>query len=245
MSDRSYIDFRVDAGVAHMVFTRPETGNRYLLRHEPEILATLDRISEDDEIHAVVVTGAGDEFGGCPAHENDPYDPGVWYERGLTIYKKWVGMEKPIVVALNSAAHMALPLLSDIVIAERHVLIRDPHVLFGMAAGVGPYLWPLSVGLARAKRYLLLGDEMTADEAERFGLISEVVDTGQSKAAAAALARRLASLDPVGVQKTKRNLNDWLRLYWAPILAVGYGQEILHFPIEMAKGIPTVMPGNE
>jgi enoyl-CoA hydratase len=229
--DDTYIRLHVDEGVAHMQFAWPATDNKYLTRHEPEILATLDRIGRDDDIRAVLVTGQGDSFGGSPAHEDDPFDAGGWYERAAGIYKAWLDLEKPIVVALNSSALLTLPLLSDIVVVERHVQIRDPHVLFGIPSATGPYLWPLSTGLARAKRHLLLGDAITAAEAERIGLVSEVVDTGQSKTAAAELARKLAQLDPVGVQKTKRMLNEWLRIYWTSIFTAGFGLEIVHFPV--------------
>jgi enoyl-CoA hydratase/carnithine racemase len=139
-------------------------------------------------------------------------------------------VDTPIVVALNAKAMLTLPLLSDIVIAERHVEFNDKHVLSGVPTATGSFLWPMSIGLVRSKRYLLTGDSFSAEEAERFGLVAEVVDTGASKTRATELAEAIAELDPTGVQMTKRALNEWVRVSWGPIFKHGMGLEFLHFP---------------
>jgi len=92
-------------------------------------------------------------------------------------------MDKPIVSAVNGeigGAGLTLALLTDVVVIERQITIKDAHVLVGSASSSGPFIWPRSIGLMRAKRYILTGEVITADEAERIGLVSEVVDTGKS-----------------------------------------------------------------
>ena len=67
------------------------------------------------------------------------------------------------------------------VVAAEGAKIGDPHVSVGLVAGDGGALiWPQLIGYARAKRYLLTGDLMTATEAERLGLVSQVVADGQA-----------------------------------------------------------------
>jgi enoyl-CoA hydratase len=122
-------------------------------------------------------------------------------------------MLKPVITALNgSVTGGALTgvVLSDVVIAERHVRLRDGHVVDGMASATGPMLWPLDVGILRAKRWLLTGDWIGAEEAERIGLVTEVVERGTSLARALTYAEQLAALRPEAVALTKRAINSWL-----------------------------------
>jgi enoyl-CoA hydratase len=112
------------------------------------------------------------------------------------------------------------------------VEFRDAHVLGGVVSATGPFQWPPSVGLLRAKRYLLTGDAMSAEEAERLGLVHEVVDTGTSMTRALELARHLAALRPQAVQGTKRALNQWLRVAFDPVFQHALALEFMTFPQE-------------
>jgi enoyl-CoA hydratase len=73
-------------------------------------------------------------------------------------------------------------------------------------------IWPLTVGITRAKRYLMTGDWIDAIEAERIGLVTEVVPTGESLARATAVAERFRGLPQLAVRSTKRSINQWLAL---------------------------------
>jgi enoyl-CoA hydratase len=126
----------------------------------------------------------------------------------------FVDLEKPLVAALNGDTVMigvTIALMADIVVAERHIQLRDAHVPLGVSASTGPLIWPPSVGLLRAKRYLLLGEAISAVEAERIGLVTEVVDSGAAEARALEYAEALAALEPDAVRCTKRALNRSLR----------------------------------
>jgi enoyl-CoA hydratase len=226
----TFLTYEVRDQVAYVTFNSPETENRFALSQEWEIFDALDRAQKDDDVHAVVVTGAGDTFGGGNHHSDDPFDGGSYYERALKLFGAWLRVEKPIIVAFNGPGNLTFALLSDIVIAERHVEIKDAHVLLGVPTATGSYMWPLSTGLAKAKRHLLTGDGISADEAERIGLIAEVVDTGKSKERAAEIAQQIAALNPNGVQKSKRALNEWMEAAWGPIFKNGLALEFLHFP---------------
>jgi len=225
-----FLRFDVEDAVAYMTFDDPESANRYSRDQEWELFDALSQIRRRKDIHAVVVTGEGDHFGGGANRRDDTVNVAQYYERALRLFDEWSRLDTPVVVALNGPGQLTLPLLSDIVIAERHVRICDRHVLSDIATATGSFLWPMSTGLAKAKRYLLVGDTLSADEAQRIGLISEVVDTGSSKSRACEIATTLARLEPTGVQMTKRALNEWVRASWGPIFKHAMGLEFVHFP---------------
>jgi enoyl-CoA hydratase len=94
----------------------------------------------------------------------------------------------------------------DIVVAARAARIADPHVQLGLVAGDGGVLaWTQSVGLLRAKRYLLTGDALGAEQAFAMGLVSDLVDQPEEALPTAmALAQRIAALPRGGVRGTKQ-----------------------------------------
>jgi enoyl-CoA hydratase len=121
----------------------------------------------------------------------------------------------PIVVALEGPAiglGASIALLCDAVVMAESATIADPHVRVGIVAGDGGTVaWPLAVGPMLAKRYLLTGDAVTAADALRLGLVTEVVPDGQARAAALAFAHRLAAGAPLAVQYTKQAVNQLVK----------------------------------
>ena len=94
----------------------------------------------------------------------------------------------------------------------RSATIGDPHVKVGIVAGDGGTLaWPMAIGPARAKQYLLTGDPVSAEEAERIGLVNGVVDDDELHGTALAFARRLAAGAPLAIQYTKAAVNATLK----------------------------------
>jgi enoyl-CoA hydratase len=90
--------------------------------------------------------------------------------------------------------------------------LADPHVRVGIAAGDGgAAIWPLVLGPARAKQYLLTGDALSAREAERLGLANRVVPAAALQDEALAFARRLAAGAPLAVRYTKQAINQSLK----------------------------------
>src|SRR4029450_4268107 len=91
-------------------------------------------------------------------------------------------VELPVVAALNGPAvglGASMALLCDVVFMAGTGTRADPHVRVGIVAGDGgTAIWPLVLGPARAKQYLLTGDALGAAEAERLGLVDRVVPAG-------------------------------------------------------------------
>jgi enoyl-CoA hydratase len=117
----------------------------------------------------------------------------------------------PIVAAVNGPAiglGASIALLCDTIWMADTATIADPHVLVGIVAGDGgAAIWPLAVGPARAKEYLMTGDPVPANEAERIGLVNRVVPADELPDRALAFARRLAGGAPLAIQYTKQAVN--------------------------------------
>ena len=126
-------------------------------------------------------------------------------------------------------AGLVVGLLADISIAARNARIIDGHTRLGVAAGDhAAIVWPLLCGMAKAKYYLLLCDEIRGDEAERIGLVSLCVDDDALLDKARDVARRLAQGSQTALRWTKYSLNNWLRMA-GPAFDASLALEMLGF----------------
>lgn len=175
---------------------------------------------EERESRAIVLTGrggtfsAGGDFGWFPTLQA----PGKLEDllrSARRIVWNLLDIEIPVVAAVNGHAvglGASIALLCDAIFMGRSAKLRDPHVNVGLVAGDGGVLaWTLAAGPARAKRYLLTGDSLTADEAERLGLVTAVAEDDQVLDDALAFAERLAALPPLAVSYTKQAVNKLVR----------------------------------
>jgi len=119
------------------------------------------------------------------------------------------------VAAVNGPAiglGASIALFCDVILMADDATLADPHVKVGIVAGDGgAVIWPLAVGPARAKQYLLTGDPLTAQEAERIGLVNRVVPAADLDAEAMAFATRLAVGAPLAVRYTKLAVNKLVK----------------------------------
>ncbi len=102
--------------------------------------------------------------------------------------------------------------MADISIVGRSAKLIDGHTKIGVAAGDHAVaIWPLLIGMAKAKYYLLTCEPMTGEEADRMGLVSMCVDDDQVIDRAFEVARSLNNGAQQAIQWTKLSLNSWLR----------------------------------
>jgi enoyl-CoA hydratase len=124
-------------------------------------------------------------------------------------------VELPIVAAVNGHAMglgASIALLCDVIFMADHATIGDPHVRVGLVAGDGgAVIWPLVLGPARAKQFLLTGDALSAQDAERMGLVNRVVPGETLEDEALAFASRLADGAPLAVRYTKMAVNKLVK----------------------------------
>lgn len=196
-------------------------------------------LDADPGVRAVVLTGAGKAFSaGGDLHlldrmVKDRELRAAVMAEAAEIVRGMTAVRVPIVAAVNGPAvglGCSLAAMSDLVVVEEQAYFADPHAALGLvAADGGAVMWPLLVGLQRAKEYILLGERIPAEEALRIGLANRVVPRGQSLATAVELATRLAGLPPQAVAGSKALLNSAVHRAVASLLDAGMEQETASF----------------
>lgn len=189
------------------------------MHHE---LTTIFRdLALDTEVDVVVLTGADDAF--CAGANlnwlgeqlKNPISPQEAREGGRAIVLGILDCPKPIIARVNGDAiglGASLALLCDIIIAVDSASIADPHVRIGLVAGDGGALiWPLLIGYARAKEFLLTGNKVAAPDAARMGLINYAVPREALDQTVDKFAQQLASGASMAIQFTKAATNIPLR----------------------------------
>lgn len=234
-SDLDFFDVAVDDNVAVVRLNRPEAGNAYSAESHTQMSLLYPRLAADDAVHSAVITGAGEVFCIGPDREfaaalND--DPDV-ADRGMEEARRMIvgalDCPKPIVSAINGrvvGGGLAFTLCTDIIIADRDVELREIHIPAAVTAGDGGVLyWPMAMGLVRAKRYVLTGDPLSAEDAAEFGLITEAVEAGTALERAMTYARRFAQGPQNALRTTKKAMNHLVRHSAMEALELSVGLE--------------------
>jgi enoyl-CoA hydratase len=186
-----------------------------------ELSYVFDDVERDPGCDVVVLTGAGRAFSaggdleGMLKSCDDGQRRAEMIARAPHIVRSVLAMSKPLIARVNGHAMglgATLALLADVAIATDTAKFGDVHVKVALSAGDGgALLWPLLVGYARARHYLLTGDVIAAPEAVAIGLIHQAVPATQLDDAVAAYADRLLALPRQAVSATKRSINMCLR----------------------------------
>ncbi len=208
-----------DGDVTVVVIDRPPVNAIDAALHA-DLCRLVTWLRDDPPARAVVLTGAGRAFsaGGDFAWFPQLEDAAARDElrrAGKQLIWDLLDVEVPVVAAVNGPAMglaATLVLLCDAVFMAEDATLGDPHVKVGIVAGDGgTAIWPLAVGPVLAKRYLLTGDPVSAEEAHRMGLVTHVVASERLREEATAYARRLAAGAPLAVRYTKLAVNKWVK----------------------------------
>lgn len=214
--------YEVDGHVALLTLNRPDSLNAIDDDMHHDLLQVLLRMRDDTSIRSVLFAAEGKAFSaGGDLNEvltlqADSAKRTRMCETGQRIIHALIDIPVPIVVALHGDAMglgASVALGGDIVVASKNARVADPHVKVGLVAGDGGVLfWPASIGMHRARRYLLTGDLMSAEDAYRFGLVTDLVETPEDcRATARKLADKIAGLPPIAVRGTKKALAALLK----------------------------------
>src|SRR5262245_50513203 len=185
-----------------------------------DLTALFAFLRREDDARCVLLTGRGRAFsaGGDFAWFPELRAPGrleALRRDAKQLIWDLLDVEIPVVAALNGHAMRlgaSVALLFDVIFMADTAAIGDPHVRVGIVAGEGgAVIWPLAVGRARAKQYLLTGDPLGAAEAERIGLVNRVVPAAELDREAMAFAERLAAGAPLAVRYTKLAVNKLVK----------------------------------
>lgn len=217
----------------HLLIEHPEPGILRVVMHSPgrlnaahaqmhrELAKIWLEIDEDPDVDAVILTGADGVFsaGGDldlvrEMSEDFSVLTRVWKEAKDIVYNV-INCSKPIVSAIQGpavGAGLAAGLLADISVAAEDARIIDGHTRLGVVAGDhAAIIWPLLIGMAKAKYYLMLCETVSGAEAERMGLVSLAVPHAEVQERALVIARKLARGSRTAIRWTKYSLNSWLR----------------------------------
>lgn len=216
---------------------RPHALNAVHEEMHEELSRLFADLEADSHSDVLVLTGAGQAFcaGGDIKWLYSTMDDSDVFERTATRARKilfsQLEVTKPLITRLNGSAvglGASMALFSDIIIAVSAAKICDPHVAVGLAAGDGgAIIWPHLIGHARAKQYLMTGDALTAEEAERIGLINKVVAPADLDAAVEDFSDRLSQGALRAIRWTKVIVNAPLKQMVHQLFEVGAAYEAL------------------
>ena len=210
--------FEAQDGYAVITLNRPDRLNSFNGEMHERLRDAVAEVKRRDDVRALLLTGAGRGF--CAGQdlseravkaEAAPVDLGYTLS---TFYNPLIRslreLPKPVVAAVNGVAAGAganLALAADIVLAARSASFVQAFCRLGLVPdGGGTYFLPRLVGTARAMGLALLGDKLSAEDAERWGLVWKCVDDARLMDDARALGRQLAAGPTKGYGDIKRAL---------------------------------------
>lgn len=209
-------------GAARIELNRPEKMNAWEATLTRDLLAALERVAADDELRAVVLTGAGRGFcsgadlsaGFDPLPSGHPDLQTSLRERYHPVIMGIRELPKPVVAAVNGGAvgvGCSLALACDLLLAAESAYFLLAFVNIGLVPDGGSSAFiPARAGLARAAEMAMLGERVHAPKALDWGLVNAVHPDDELQAAADALAQRLAAGPTRSYAGAKRQLNAWL-----------------------------------
>jgi len=235
VTDNAYTRIRVERpaeAVARVVLARPEAANAQDRTMLYEINHALDNASRDPEVKVIVIAADGVHFSsghdlrdraklsdfdtvlnfgdfdapgqeGYMAQEQEIYLGFCW---------RWRNIPKPTIASVQGkviAGGLMLVWPFDIVVAADNAQFSDPVVAFG-ANGVEYFVHPYEVGARKAKQMLFTGDAISAAEAQRFGMVNEVVPLDRLEDETLALAAKIAAQPLMGLKLAKQSVNQAL-----------------------------------
>ncbi len=211
MTELETVRVAADEGVATVTVDRPERRNALNAVVRRELTRVVERLAGEDHVRVVVFTGAGEKAFIAGADigefaERTPLQQRAAME-GLRVYDAIAAFPKPTIASINGYAlggGCELALACDLRIAARSARLGQPEVnLALLPGGGGTQRLPRLVGLGRAMRLILTGEIITAEEAERIGLVDELVDDDALAARTRELAASIAGHSPVALKLIK------------------------------------------
>lgn len=208
--------FQINDGTARITLNRPDVFNSFNKAKALEMQRVLDLCQNDPKVRCVVITGAGKAF--CAGQDlkevTDPAGPpltSIVRDHYNPIIEKIRNLNKPVIAAVNGVAAGAganIALCCDVVIAAESASFIQAFSKIGLIPDSGgTYFLPRLIGFQRASALIMLGDKVSAAEAEKMGMIYKAVPDASFEEEVSNTAAKLASMPTKGLAYTKKALN--------------------------------------
>ena len=212
--------FEIEAGVATLTLNRPDKLNSFNTIMHEELRDALEKVeAPENGVRCLLITGAGKGFSAGQDLSDRAIAPGAeapnlgesLEQRYNPLVRKLKSLAMPVICAVNGVAAGAganIALACDIVIASRNASFIQAFCKIGLVPDSGgSWSLPRLVGHARAMALSLLGDKVSADQAEQWGMIYRAVEPEALLTEAARLAAQLAAQPTAGLGLIKRAIH--------------------------------------
>lgn len=195
--------------------------NVLTLNMTEQIIQLFDEVESDNEIRAVIITGAGEKAfcAGADIHEfaavrNDVTEKKLRKENEA--FLKIERISKPVIAAIDGIAlggGCEMALACDIRIMAKNVKIGLPEIRLGVFPGTGGlYRLPAIIGISRAMEMMYTGESITAEEAERIGLVNHVTEEKQALSFSKKLAEKIAQQPKLSLAAIKAGVRKSIEI---------------------------------
>ncbi len=215
--DAARVRLEIEGPLARIVLDRPEKLGALTAGMLSRLDTIADTIDRDPAIRVAILSATGEKafcVGADIAAWSalPPLEMGArWIRDGHRVFDRLAGLRQPLIAVLNGMTFgggLELALTADIRVAEAHATLGLPEVSIGAIPGWGGTgRLPALIGAARAKQLIFTAGRIDAATAERWGLVNEVVPTGQGATRAASLAAEIAKQAPRSVQIAKQTID--------------------------------------
>lgn len=227
---------RRDNGVLVATLNRPERLNAVNGQMHTELANIARDADNDDSVRVLVLTGAGRAFcaGGDFSGNSDVMGGGRHSSKEvLEIVNHLLDCSIPVISAVKGYAMglgATVALLADVVVAGTSTTFADTHVNMGVGAGDGgQVIWPLLMGVNRAKYHLMTGEHIKGQAAFDAGLVNFLVDDDEVLDKALEIADRLAAGPGLAIAASKAGINQYIKMVSNLVLPYSFSQEMRTF----------------
>jgi enoyl-CoA hydratase/carnithine racemase len=255
--ETTFIDYEVEGRIATITLNRAEAANAQTLPMLDDLDEAWRRAAEDDDVRVIILQANGKHF--SAGHDikgvsSDSGEAPTWTLAGIYATEsrrfleyslRWRNTPKPSIAAVQGvciAGGLLLAWPCDLIIAADNAKFSDPVVNMGIG-GVEYHGHTWEWGARKAKEMLFTGRSMTAEEAERLGMVNKVVPLDDLRAETRALAEEIAKKHPFALRQAKRAVNQTLDVmgFYAAVQSVFDIHQTGHGNALSESGLPILM----
>jgi len=249
-----YIDYEVADRIATITLNRPEAANAQNMQFLDELDAAWTKAAQDEDVAVIVLRAEGRHFSaGHDLNDRWPSPDEITLEwiynaesrRYLEYSLRWRNVPKPSIAAVQGrciAGGLLLCWPCDLIVASEDALFSDPVVTMGIG-GVEYHGHTWELGPRKAKEILFTGRPLTAEEAEKVGMVNRVVARADLDSASRELAAQIAQMPSFGLRQAKRAVNQTqdVQGFYAAIQSVFDIHQTGHGNALSVSGYPILM----